>query len=303
MGPVNWRRAAVRGLWAAGVTSILCEVLLGSPTSLERVGYALGAAVFLVGDSALRQSGRGRLANGIAMVVGGVLTAPLWREDLVWRIRLGSIGGAMLLLFADRKLRRAGRRGLASALVVVTVVGYLATGTFQMSRQRRVDRSVLTDVERASLVAAGDGPARRLLHPTLGFSIKDPGPDFRLAASQAFDPGTELFIYENEARGDTVVLGLFKGIDGSAASIYALLLGMQDRGTVGTTSLRGLAVTSFEAVGGASPHGALEGWLGEARYRLRVSGFTSDGVSYAFMIALASLEPHALDDVLTSFVR
>jgi hypothetical protein len=188
----------------------------------------------------------------------------------------------------------------SKTFIFIVFVGVLGLGRFL---DHKTEARELTDGERTPLVAVGEGEGRRLRHPTLGFSIRDPGAAFKLVVSQAFAPTAQYDGYQNAAGDVNMVVGLVKGIGDSEASLREFLTAMKDA-PVGSPTRR-LDVTRLETSGGAAPEGRLRGWihgtLGEVSYRLSAHGFTKDGTSYAFFVAVASVEPDALAEVLTSF--
>jgi hypothetical protein len=65
MGPVSWKMAALEALGAAVLVFAWTSLTEPSWGGWTRIGCALGLALWTLGQSALRQSGRGRLARGL----------------------------------------------------------------------------------------------------------------------------------------------------------------------------------------------------------------------------------------------
>jgi hypothetical protein len=189
----------------------------------------------------------------------------------------------------------------AKALMWVVFVGVLGLGQYL---DHRTEAMALTDDELTALVSVGAGADKRLRHPGLGFSIKDPGPDFKIVGTKVDGPTAVYRGYRNAA-GEVLTLGLIKGTGESEASLRELLAAMKDV-PIGNLS-KPLDVTRLETSGGDKPEGRLNGWVnafpGELSFRVRAHGFTRDSTSYAFLVGITSREPDALSEVLDSFER
>ena len=85
--------------------------------------------------------------------------------------------------------------------------------------RRRVGRTVFTNKERAPFVAVDRNGERRLLHPALGFSILHPGAGLVPSASQAYGANAHFYVFTDQAGGEALTVGLFKGFGGSSASL------------------------------------------------------------------------------------
>jgi hypothetical protein len=194
------------------------------------------------------------------------------------------------------------RGAVTAAKVLMAVVFVGIYGTFQVLDFKK-QGTALTEFERMSLTAVGEGEARRLLHSQLGFSIKDPGPGFKLAGSKQEFANAQYWAYRNDARSELLTLGLIKGTGDSEDSLRELLAAMKGA-PMGNLS-KPLEVTRLETSGGAKPEGRLNGWIhafpGEISYRVRAHGFTHDSSSYTVLVAVLSPEPDALSEVLDSF--
>jgi hypothetical protein len=192
----------------------------------------------------------------------------------------------------------------ATARIGMSVLSVAVIGVSQFVDFKTPD-ATLSVAERASLVAVGEGEGRRLRHPELGFSIRDPGPGFKVVASREDEPSAEYRAYRSATSSDLLTLGLIKGTGQSEASLRELLEAMKEVPVGGTS--QHLDVTRIETSGGGTPEGRLHGWihtaLGETSYRLRAHGFSRDGESYMVLVAVLSPEPDALAEVLDSFER
>jgi hypothetical protein len=228
-----------------------------------------------------------------ALLVGAVAgLALLWRHDRIARGWIGFGTCAALFVVAYTELRRTGRDRLANIVTVVVIVGY-----FGMGQLFRGSQFLRTKNERLAAVALIEGPGHRLFHPTLGFSIRDPGPDLRPALVASVNPATIAYQYTNAAQDVTLTVGVFRG-RGDPETVLREMLKNGDEGAPPLTPPFDL--TKVEVVGDVA---TIEGRVGASHLRARGYSFSRDGAPYTCWLAVFARAPDPLEDVLTSFER
>jgi hypothetical protein len=139
---------------------------------------------------------------------------------------------AMLLAVGVSYLAQTGRRRAAwgvgagaVGLVGVIVVVLVAAGP-------PAARAVLTAAERRPLEIREQGGERRLVHPTLGFSLLHPGPGFVESEQAAAvfqqstrDPGAHAYAYARASDRSFVIVTIGKGLD-SRAGMEGMVRGL-----------------------------------------------------------------------------
>jgi hypothetical protein len=137
-----------------------------------------------------------------------------------WAIVAVFVLGEVVLALATSYLAQTGREGLSRFIRGGVTIAFLG-GAFWFGD--RVSGTVFTNEERAPFVAVDRNGERRLLHPALGFSILHPGPGFVPSASQAYRANAHFYVFTDQAGGEALTVGLFKGFGGSSASLRDLI--------------------------------------------------------------------------------
>jgi hypothetical protein len=218
-----------------------------------------------------------------------------------WAIVAVFVLGEVVLALATSYLAQTGREGLSRFIRGGVTIAFLG-GAFWFGD--RVSGTVFTNEERAPFVAVDRNGERRLLHPALGFSILHPGPGFVPSASQAYRANAHFYVFTDQAGGEALTVGLFKGFGGSSASLRDLIeeMGKQAGALAGKTGAP-VRVVRLEAPEAEPPHAELHAIIGEGRH-LRMSGYgwkRPGQAPIAVLIAVTSSEADAHSDVLASF--
>jgi hypothetical protein len=190
------------------------------------------------------------------------------------------------------------RRGVGTALPLLVAIGY---GVWHEHRARS---RVFTSDERAPLVAVERDGRRRLVHPTLGFSVLHPGPGFVATGSQAFASDAQFYAFADQAAGQALTIGVFKGQGESPWSLRKLVDQMGAHASVlaGGSDAR-VRVDRMDVPDADPPRGELHAIIGKSRhYTLRAYGWNRPkGPPIAVVIAMMAASPDAHADVLASF--
>ena len=213
-----------------------------------------------------------------------------------WVIALLVLGEIVLSL-GTSYLSQTGRKEIAKLVSVGAALALLG-GVWWYGH--RPGSTVFTDEERAAFVIG----EQRLVHPTLGFSVLNPGPGFVATGSQAFRSNAQFYVFTDRAAGEALTIGLFKGQGDSAHSLRELVYSMagQASALAGGSGAR-VRVVQLDVPETDPPRGDLHAIIGAGKhYRLRAYGWNRPGKApIAVMIAILSSSPDAHADVLASF--
>jgi hypothetical protein len=144
-------------------------------------------------------------------------------------------------------LAQSGRRRTAwiAGALLVAMVAALAIVAFAVGRRAS---EPLTAAERAPLQVIDDGGQRRLVHPTLGFSVRHPGPGYQerpaLAAMMGLgsDPAAQVFAYAEDPPADALIVAIIKDAGRTRDGLDEMIAGLE----------RGLAASAREQMPGAA---------------------------------------------------
>jgi hypothetical protein len=236
-----------------------------------------------------------------AAVAAGLFIWLKLSGDKPWTIAI-SVGGFFYMAgasLARRVLTLKGHHGARKAVSFALAAAVAGTGLYF---QTKTAARVLNLEEKVDLAAVGEGPARRLRHAYIGFSIRDPGPDLPLIGTKMQGETAILRAYRNNDKGQVLTIGIFKDTGSPEAFVRGLLEGMTKKPPEGAPA-HVVEVDKLDVTGGPRPEGRLVGRLDGHSYRVNAHGFEQNGSTYAVMLGVASAEPDALEDVLTSFAR
>jgi hypothetical protein len=207
-----------------------------------------------------------------------------------------------LLVYTISYLLQSGRRrtalGIGGSVVVIVALALAFVTTSPPVPAPTI--TPLTSADRAPLVADGD----RLRHPTLGFSIKQPGPGFHEAthyaamANSNAGSGSLYYAYADagsDARPNAVLMvGIATGGD-----LTAVLAGVELSLSNTATQQHAPLIPIARAVG--SDEAQLHVTLGGAHFRIHLYAREPANHSPIYVsLTVMSRDEHALDDVLSS---
>jgi hypothetical protein len=218
-----------------------------------------------------------------------------------WALLLLVIGPEIAGALAGEYLQRTGR-GLAGRLVALGGMVWLLGGCALLAA--KTDAATLTDAERAPFVSVDDGGERRLRHPTLGFSVLDPGRGFTAERAQAIGPESQFYSFVNPGGAERLVIWLFKGQGDSTSSLRKLLETVSRQSDVlGGDAKVPVRVVELQTSPVEPPRGVLRIALDDGRqFRTTAYGWrAADGTSFAILVAVMARAPDAAADVLASF--
>src|SRR6185369_3883666 len=151
-----------------------------------------------------------------------------------------------------------------------------------------------TAEERAPFAEVDRGGERRLSHPTLGFSILHPGPGFVATGSQAFRADAQFYAFADQAAGESLTVGVFKGQGQSPWSLRKLVdqMGAHASTLAGGSGAR-VQVVAMDVPDADPPRGEMHAIIGKNRhFRLRAYGWDRRGQPpVAVIVAIYSAAP------------
>jgi hypothetical protein len=217
-----------------------------------------------------------------------------------WAIIAVLVMGELVLALATNYLAQTGREGLSRLIRGGVTLAFLGGAWWYAQRPS----AAFTNEERAPLLQVEEHGERRLHHPGLGFSILHPGPGFVLTASQAYRADAQFYAFADQAGGESLTVGLFKGVGDSSASLRDLLEEMgKQAGALGGKGGAPVRVVFLQAPDTDPPRAELHAIVGEGRhYRMSGYGWKRPGQApIAVLIAVMSPQADAHSDVLASF--
>jgi len=169
---------------------------------------------------------------GVIAVAAGVVKNPSRFGQGLGRFGAFLILGTLGISF----LAQTGRRRAAwiTAGATLATLAVLVAAVVGLSGRARSAR-ILTPAEKADLVQVSTGGERRLRHPSLGFSVLDPGPGFHpsarvasiLRAESALDRGTCSWAWRRNSDGAVFLVRIVKGLGATRSSFEGFLRGMR----------------------------------------------------------------------------
>jgi hypothetical protein len=208
----------------------------------------------------------------------------------------------VVLALASSYLSQTGRKELARLVSVGASIALV--GGVWWYVQRPAGSATFTAEERVPFVTVDRNGERRLLHPALGFSVLDPGAGFVASGSQAFRSNAQFYVFTDRDAGESLSIGLFKGMGDSPGSLRGLIESMgREAATLAGRSGAPVEVVGLDVPEADPPRGELHAVIGRNRhYRLRAYGWKRpDQAPIAVLIAILSSSADAHTDVLASF--